>query len=99
MLAEYEQLQGRGAGAGAGPGQDSMAPEEKERLELYHASVDQDRLDHDLILKLLGHISVGDVPSIKISLLIFPQILLTVLAAMQYASFGVELTIYCIFLL
>ena len=62
MLAEYEQLQGRGAGAGAGPGQDSMAPEEKERLELYHASVDQDRLDHDLILKLLGHIHRHQAP-------------------------------------
>ena len=62
MLAEYEQLQGRGAGTGAGPGQDSMAPEEKERLELYHASVDQDRLDHDLILKLLGHIHRHQAP-------------------------------------
>ena len=49
-------------GAGAGPGQDLMAPKEKERLELYHVSMNQDRLDHDLILKLLGHIHRHQAP-------------------------------------
>ena len=39
-----------------------MAPEEKERLELYHVSMNQDRLDHDLILKLLGHIHRHQAP-------------------------------------
>ena len=39
-----------------------MAPKEKERLELYHVSMNQDRLDHDLILKLLGHIHRHQAP-------------------------------------
>ena len=39
-----------------------MAPKEKERLELFHVSMNQDRLDHDLILKLLGQIHRHQAP-------------------------------------
>ena len=52
MLEEYQQLQGRSVGTEAGV-DSSMSQEEKELLDLYYACVDQDSLDHDLILKIL----------------------------------------------
>ena len=52
MLEEYTQLQGRTVGAGAGS-DTNMSQEEKELLDLYYACVDQDTIDHDLILKIL----------------------------------------------
>ena len=52
MLEEYQLLQGRWVGAGA-EADSNMSQQEKELLDLYYACVDQDTIDHDLILKLL----------------------------------------------
>ena len=53
LLVEYQHLQGKTLQAQNNQQETMMKSEEKELLELYYGSVDQDIVDHDLLLSLL----------------------------------------------